>query len=221
MVMVSSEAVVTSDDRCSVVAFVAKDRRRAHLEDARRFLRDGHEDALRARLGGDEGGDAAQRALFLGELADLGKLRLWIPLEGAVLEVARAVGQIDAGGHQVERLAVMAWHQSVRPGDQPAATFLRHPVADLRAREPRRPDICEHCAECIGLLGRDDEIAGVAAEHLVARKPRRTYARIVEEENAPCSVQDADERHRRLGQDLGELVADDEFRGVRHRRRRA
>ena len=68
-------AVEARDDRGGVVALVAPDGRRVHLEHARALRRHGHEDALRARLRRDERRDAPKRTLLLGEPADLDELR--------------------------------------------------------------------------------------------------------------------------------------------------
>ena len=92
---------VAADDRCGVVALVAEYSRGFDLEDARAFLGDGGEDSLGACLGGDEGGDAPQRALLLCEPADLRELRLRIALEGAfVVDTRIARAELDAGGDE-------------------------------------------------------------------------------------------------------------------------
>ena len=212
-------ACVAADDRCGVVALVAKYSRGFDLEDARTFLGHGGEDSLGARLGGDEGGDAPQRALLLCEPADLRELRLRIALEGAfVVDTRIARAELDAGGDENRRRWVLTDHEPVRPGDQLALAVLRHPVPDLRARQPRLPHVGEHLAERLRFLGRDDELARVAADDFVAREPGQAFAGIVEEQDPAVLAQHADERHRRLGEDPRELVAEDEVRSLRHRR---
>src|SRR5207249_12033006 len=89
---------------------------------------------------------------------------------------------------------------------------------DLRAREAGAPDVVDHLAERLRLLERNDEVTGVAADHLVPGESRDTLARIIEEQDSCVLVEDTNERHRRLRQDLGELVAEKEVRRPRHRR---
>ena len=61
------------------------------------------------------------------------------------------------------------------------------------------------------------KLAGVAPDRLGAGETGQPLARLVEEQDPSVLGQDADERHRRLGQDSGELVPEDEVRTLRHR----
>jgi hypothetical protein len=72
------------------------------------------------------------------------------------------------------------------------------------------PDVGEHFAEGLRLLWRNDEVARVSAQNLLAREARRPLTGVVEEQDASIAVEDADERLRRLGENLGELVAEHE-----------
>ena len=127
-----------------------------------------------------------------------------------------AVGQVDPGGDERGRLAVVADHRAVRPGDQAPAAVLGAPVADLRARRPGPPDVGEEVPERLALLLRDHELARVATEHLFAPEPRRALARIVEQQDPGLAVVDADQRLGGLGQDRGEGFAENELRVVVH-----
>jgi hypothetical protein len=69
-----------------------------------------------------------------------------------------------------------------------------------------RPDLREHAAEGLGLLGRDHEVARVPAQHLFAGVAGRTLAGVVEEEDPPFAVEHADERLRRRRQRCGERL---------------
>src|SRR5262249_3830333 len=198
-----------ADDRRRVVALVAEDGGRADFQHAGRLLGDGHEDALRACLRRDQRRDPPQRPLLLRKPADLRELRPEVTLERSF--VGDACREVDPARDEVRRLAVVVEHRLVRPGDQVAATVLRGPVADLRAREARLPDVDEDFPERIGLLARNDEVARVAADDLVAAEPGRALAGVVEEDDSPGPVEHADERLRRLGEDLGELVAEPEL----------
>ena len=216
-VFISSSAV-SPHDRRRVVSLVAKDSGRIHLEHAGALLRDGGEDTLGARLRCDEGGDSTKRTLFLREAADLVELRLEIEFEGDLVRDAfRRCAQIDSGRHQDRGCAVLSGHQLVRPGNELPRSVFRQPVPDLRAREAGLPDVREHLAERLGFLGRDDELAGVAPDRLVAGEAGQPLAGLVEEQDPSVLAQDADERHRRLGEDSGEVVPEDEVRTLRHR----
>jgi hypothetical protein len=196
---------VAADDRRRLVALVAQHGRRVDLQHARALLRHRGEHALRADLGGDERRHAPQRALLAGQAADLGELGLGVALQRALVLVAlgAAIGEVDAGGDERDRGAVGAGHRLVRPGDEQAPAVLGEPMADLRARHARVPDVREELAEGLALLGRDHAGARVAADHLGAREARRALARLVEEQDPPFPVQHADERLRRLGEDPG------------------
>ena len=99
-VLISCSAV-SPHDRRRVVAFVAKDSGRIHLEHAGALLRDGDEDTLGARFRCDEGGDSTKRTLFLREASDLVEFRLEIEFEGGLVRGAfRGCAQIDSGRHE-------------------------------------------------------------------------------------------------------------------------
>ena len=200
-------AVEARDHGGGVVAFVAPDGRRVHLEHARALRRHGHEHALRARLRGDERRHAPKRTLLLGQPAHFDELRPRVVGEPALAGLLPR-GQVDAARDEVRRCVRGRGHEPVRPCDQAEAAVLRPPVADLRARVAAAPDVCEHFAERIALLGRDQRVGEVAADHLVAREARRALAGVVEEEGAPGLVQHADERLCRLREHAGELVAE-------------
>jgi hypothetical protein len=215
---VDGVAVVATEDRRGLVALVAHHDRGVDLEHPRALLGHGHEDALGAHLRGDQRGHAPQRALLAGQLADLDELRLRIALERALVVVAarRAIGQVDAGRDQRDRRAVGTGHGLVRPRDEPPLAGLRLPVADLRARHGRPPHVGEELPEGLALLGRDHEVARVAADDLLAAEPGRALARVVEEQDPAAPVEHADERLGGLGEDPREGLSDDELSGLRH-----
>src|SRR5207253_5046649 len=100
----------------------------------------------------------------------------------------------------------------VGPGNQPAASVLGQPVADLRTGETCLPDVGEDVGERLRLLAGNDEVASVAADHFVAPEAGRALACLVEEQDAPVPIEDAHERLRRLCENSCELVAEDEIR---------
>ena len=128
------DAAVAADDGRRVVALVAKDGGRVHLEHPRTLLRHGREHTLGACLGRNMGRDAPERALLLRQPPDLGQLRFRVAFESTFVGAARcACAQVDARGDQQRRAAIFARHQPVRPRDQLALSVLRQPVTDLRA----------------------------------------------------------------------------------------
>jgi hypothetical protein len=196
-------AAVTGDDRGRIVAFVPQHGTGVDLEHPRALLRDGREDLLRARLRRDERGDAAERPLLLREPADLRELRLDIAGECALVAPG-PVGEIEPRRDEIAAFAVLPDDELVRPRDETPAAFLRQPVADLRAREARFPDVREHVAEGLGLLGWDHPVAGILAKDLVAREAGRALAALVEEQDATVAVEHAHEGERRLRRELEE-----------------
>ena len=96
--------------------------------------------------------------------------------------------------------------QAVRPRHEPAPPVGRHPVAEARAGEAGLPEVREQLAEGGALLRGDDGLARVPAEHVLGREARRTRRGLVEQQDAPLAVEDADERLRRVDQDAGEQV---------------
>src|SRR6266566_3290642 len=210
---------MAADDRRGVVTLEAKNGGCVDLEHARTLLRHRREYALRTCLGGDERRNAPECALLLREAADLSELRFRVAFERTVVCGRRALTQVDARRDEQRRASsVLARHEPVRPGDQLALSVLRHPVTDLRAGQPGAPDVSEHLAECLRFFGRNDEVASVAADHLVTVEAGNPLAGLVEEQNSSVLVEYADERHRRLCKDFGELVPEDEVRRLRHRR---
>ena len=208
-------AVVAAEDDRGLVVLVAHHRRRVDLQHARALLRDRGEHALRARLGGDERGHPAQRALLGRELRDLGELGLRVARQRVVLVARRAVGEVDAGGDEADRVAASVGHRAVRPGDQAPPAFLGLPVADLRARLAGLPHVRQELAERLALLDGDHELARVAPEQLLAAKPGRPLAGVVEQHDPAVAVEYADERLRRLGEDRGERLAEFELSRLR------
>jgi hypothetical protein len=210
---VDAVAVVAPHDRRGPVVLVAHDDRRVDVEDERALLRHRHEHLLRRRLGRDERRDPPQGPLLPREADHL--LELVVGVRGqralAALVAGGAVRQIDPGGDEGDLDTVGVEHRLVRPGDETAAAVLRHPVADLRARGRRRPHVLQELAVGLALLGRDDDVARVAPDDLLAREARRALAGLVEEQDPAVAVVHADERLRGLGQDPRERVADDEF----------
>ena len=216
-VLVGEDAVADAEDAGAIAIVAPHDRGRvvgAHDplqlgKDARRLLGHGGEDALRCRLRCNERRDAAERALLLSQPAHLGELRLDVSAERAVRRRGR-VREVDPRRDQVRGVTVAGGHQLVRPGDQTAPAVLGRPVANLRAREPRSPDVREHVVEGLRLLGRDHAFARVAADHLLAPVASRALARVVEQQYPSIAVEHADESLRRLGQDPREVVAEAE-----------
>src|SRR6185312_14733056 len=135
-----------------------------------------------------------------------------IAFQRIVVLARLAVGEIDP--RRDERLGhpVGAGHRLVRPRDEAPAAVLAEPVADLRGRRAGRPHVLQELAEGLALLGRDDEVAGVATDQLVAAEARGPLARLVEEQDPALPVEDADERLRGLGEGPGEGLADRELR---------
>jgi hypothetical protein len=117
-----------------------------------------------------------------------------------------ALRDVETARDEVQRAAVVADHRLVRPRDQAASPVARQPMTDLRARLSGRPHVREHFAESAGLLGRDDELTCVRADHLLAGEAGRALAGVVEHEDATVGVEHADERLRRLGERGGEGV---------------
>ena len=95
-----------------------------------------------------------------------------------------ALGQVDAGRDEVAAVPSTAgmslFDHAIRR--RPPSFVSQCP--DLRAREPGPPDVREHVAERLGLLGWNDELARVASEHLLAAEAGRALAGVVEEEDA-------------------------------------
>ena len=198
---VDAVAVVAADDRRRAVALVAHDRGRVDLQHARALLRDRREHPLGAGLRGDERRHPPQRALLV---ARARRPRPASPPGRPAAPLVRRAGARSVRSMPVVtsgRRAVVARHRPVRPRDQPPAAVLRPPVPDLRARRAGPPDVGEELAERLALLGRDHEVARVAAEHLVAREPGRALARVVEQHDPALRVEDADERLGGLGED--------------------
>src|SRR5207237_1010462 len=176
-------AVEATDDERSAL-LEPEDRGRAGAEDARALLRDRFEDALRLGLRGDERRYPPERSLLLREPADLGELRLEVPLDR--LELGRrelVLRDVEAARDEVRGRAVGVDHRLVRPGDEPPVAASRHPVPDLRARPRRLPDAGEDLGERLPLLGRDDEVARVTADHLRRGVARRALARTVQRDD--------------------------------------
>ena len=209
---VDAVAVVAPDDGGRVVALVAHDDRGVDVQDPRALLGHRHEDALGAHLRGDERGHAPQRALLGGQPADLRELGPGVAFQRVVVLARLAIGEVDP--RRDERLghAVGAGHGLVGPRDEAPPAVLAEPVADLRGRRAGRPDVLEELAEGLALLGRDDEVARVATDQLVAAKARGPLARLVEEQDPPLPIEHADERLRGLGEGPGEGLADRELR---------
>ena len=165
-------AVVAADDRRACRRPRSARRRGVDLQHARALLGHRREHPLGADLRGDERGHAPQRALLGREPADLGELGLGSPSS------ARSSSS-RAGARSVRSMPVVtsetgvaagAGHRLVRPRDQAPAAVLGLPVADLRARRARLPDVREELAERLALLRRDHEVARVATEHLLAAR---------------------------------------------------
>ena len=102
----------------------------------------------------------------------------------SALALRVAVGQVDAGGDERGGHAVGAEHRPVGPRDQPPAAGLGLPVADLRARRARLPDV--------GRGSRRTPRAPPAGSRSRARRgpstssrreARRALARVVEEQD--------------------------------------
>src|SRR5262249_57546010 len=73
-----------------------------------------------------------------------------------------------------------------------------------------QPHVRQELAERLALLRRDDEVARVAAEHLLAAPARGPLAGVVEQQDPALAVVDADQRLGRLGEDPGERLVEDE-----------
>ena len=110
---------------------------------------------------------------------DLDQLRLGVALQRLVA-VGLAVGQVDPGGDQPG--AVQQAGSTTRPagGRRPWSSSGR--PAGSACRSARRRS--RNSPNASRLLGRDHELARVAAEHLLAREPGRPLARLVEEQDA-------------------------------------
>src|SRR5262249_14436319 len=99
----------------------------------------------------------------------------------------------------------------VRPGDQAPATVLRRPMTHRRAGTARLPDLTEDLAERIRLFARDHGVARIAIHDLVPTESGRPFTGLVEEDEPPRPVENADAGRRRLRENLGELVAESEL----------
>ena len=186
---------------------VAHDRGGARDRELPRLDRDGVEDERRVGLAGDERRDAPERRLLGGKHLDLGEAILELAVERLYLgRRTVALGQVETDGEQAGDVAVLIDDRPVRPGDLPPLAILREPVPDLRARDGDVGEALEEHPERRTLVGRDHDVAGVAADHLRRGEPRRALAGVVERENPARTVELADHAEAGPGEHVDVLL---------------
>ncbi len=104
---------------------------------------------------------------------------------------AVALGEVEPHREDRGHAAVLGNDRFVRPGDLTALAVLRQPVPDLWARGDVA-ELLEEDRERRPLLGRDHDLAGVAADHLGCREAGHALAGVVEREDPPRAVELAD-----------------------------
>jgi hypothetical protein len=207
---------VADDDGLGVVLVVAEQEAGLGAEQPGGLLGDEPEDGLGRGLAGDERRDAPQRRLLGGEARQVLEAVAQLGLERPQLARRRfALGDVEAARHDVADGAALVAQRLVGPGDDAAVAVAGDPLPLLRVGRPGGDHPADHLAERRVVLGRDDGLARVAPDHLLARPSGDALARRVEADDAAFVVQDAHERLGRVDERGADLVVDGALRDVR------